>query len=732
MIRVLCFVVLVSAALAVLVLAEVPLGVEAQAALAGSALLAMIAIKLLRLRGPWRGVFLALGTFVVLRYVLWRLTSTIPPIASPLDFTAGLILVAAECYCVAMLFLSLFTVAQPIDRPRAPRLPATAAPTVDIFVPSYNESLEIVAPTLAAAKRIRYPTDKLSVFLLDDGGTDQKMQSDDPVVAGKASNRRQSLQALCVELGVRYLARETNTHAKAGNLNNGLAHSDGDLVVVFDADHVPAEDFLEETVGFFAEDEKLFLVQTPHFFLNPDPIEKNLGAGHLPPENEMFYGLVQKGLDKWNAAFFCGSAAVLRRQALEQVGGFHGSSITEDAESALELHSRGWNSLYVSKPMIAGLQPETFDSFMTQRSRWCRGMVQILLLKNPLLKTGLSLPQRLSYLSSSMFWLFPLSRMIFIFAPMLFIFFDMKIYVANQQEFIAYTLSYMASALLIQSYVFGRFRWPWISDVYEYIQSVMLFRAVISVFIDPRNPKFEVTAKGQTLEEDRVSGIALPYFIIFFMIAASMAVLGWRFVNEPATRDLMAVVGVWSGLNLVLAGLGLGAVCELRERRSVPRVDRHLEAKLVIAGAETAVQIENMSFGGLQVRVPPTMQLPARTTGVLRLQDPRSPASVLETPVISVGRRTLETGRGAGLRFYGVNGDRFRIIAAVAFADVGVVHTRRQSGVKHIGVVRGSLTMMLWWAAQTPRGLYYALFRRGRSAADASSVRHSSSETSAV
>ncbi len=110
---------------------------------------------------------------------------------------------------------------------------------------------------------------------------------------------------------------------------------------------------------------------------------------------------------------------------------------------ALELHARGWNSLYVDKPMIAGLQPETFESFIGQRSRWCRGMVQILLLKNPLFKHGLTLAQRLCYLSSSMFWLFPLSRIVFIFAPMCYIFFDMKIYVANQQEFIAYTLTYM-------------------------------------------------------------------------------------------------------------------------------------------------------------------------------------------------------------------------------------------------------------------------------------------------
>ena len=315
-------------------------------------------------------------------------------------------------------------------------------------------------------------------------------------------------------------------------------------MAVFDADHVPAQDFLTETVGFFGQDDKLFLVQTPHFFLNPDPIERNIGAAGMPAENEMFYGLVQKGLDKWNAAFFCGSAAVLRRQALEEVGGFHGSSVTEDAETALELHSHGWNSVYVQKPLIAGLQPETFESFIGQRSRWARGMAQILLLKNPLFVPGLKMAQRLCYLSSSLFWLFPLSRMVFIFAPLMYIFFDMKIYIANGQEFIAYTLTYMLSALLIQSYVFGRVRWPWTSDLYEYVQAVKLFPAVLGVFLDPRRPKFNVTAKGQTLDDNQLSSLAWPYFALFALVAISMVALGLRFANEPDARDLISVVGV--------------------------------------------------------------------------------------------------------------------------------------------------------------------------------------------
>ena len=711
-----------------LLLAGLPLGVEAQLAIAAAALVAMSVMKLLNLRGPWRAVFLGLGTFVILRYVFWRLSSTIPSFHSSADFIAGSVLVTAELYCVAMMFLSLFTVADPIDRPRAPQLADDAAPTVDVFVPSYNESIDIVAPTLAAAKRMTYPANKLNVFLLDDGGTDQKLASEDPVAAARAAKRRRDMQAICAELDVRYLAREENSHAKAGNLNNGLAHSTGDIVAVFDADHAPARDFLSETVGFFDADEKLFLVQTPHFFLNPDPIEKNVAAAGLPAENEMFYGLVQKGLDKWNAAFFCGSAALLRRAALEQVGGFHGSSITEDAESALELHSRGWNSLYVDKPMIAGLQPETFESFIGQRSRWCQGMVQILLLKNPLFKQGLTLAQRLCYLSSSMFWLFPLSRMVFIFAPMLFIFFGMKIYIANGQEFLAYTVTYMLSSLLIQSYIFGRFRWPWTSDLYEYIQSVMLFRAVLSVFMAPRRPSFNVTAKGQTLDDDRLSSFAFPYFAIFGLVAASMAFLVYRFLHEPNARDLITVVGVWSGLNLVLTGIALGAVSERRERRSMPRVASRLQASLVVGQEVVPVVIDDMSFGGLRVRTLDAVQLPARSMATLRIADGDG-GPVLEAPVMAAGRRTLEGARGFGLKFYGSQSDRFRIIAKVVFSDIAPVYARRSGTYRRHGVLVGTAMFARWWASQTARGFVYALLRRS---APAPARRASSTETSAT
>ena len=208
----------------------------------------------------------------------------------------------------------------------------------------------------------------------------------------------------------------------------------------------------------------------------------------------MFYSMIQKGLDKWNAAFFCGSAAVLAQQ-LAETGGFSGISITEDCETALELHSRGWNSRYVDIPLIAGLQPENFVSFIGQRSRWCSGMVQILMLKNPLFKKGLRPEQRIAYLSSSLFDV-PLPRLTFTFAPLLHIFFAADLRgelpgVRRLHDRLHGGEHHAAELPLLEA------RWPWVSELYEYVQSVFLFRSIISVVMSPRKPTFNVTAKAR-------------------------------------------------------------------------------------------------------------------------------------------------------------------------------------------------------------------------------------------
>jgi cellulose synthase (UDP-forming) len=369
----------------IVVVASLPTSTEVQALLGATAVVLVAILKpFTRKSIVARLSLLAVASILVLRYWIWRLLESLPSPEQPISLAAALLLFAVETYAIAVFMLTAFINADPKDRPLPRRVKAEELPTVDILVPSYNEPTDMLSVTLSAAKHIHYPREKLRVVLCDDGGTDQRCNHPDPQIAEASKTRRAELQKLCRELGVLYSTRARNEHAKAGNMSAALSRLDGDLVVVFDADHVPSRDFLARTVGYFVENPRLFLVQTPHFFLNSDPVERNLGlAPSCPAENEMFYADIHRGLDRWQGAFFCGSAAILRRTALNEAGGFSGETITEDAETALDIHAKGWESLYVNRAMIAGLQAETFASFIQQRGRWATGMIQMLLLKNP-------------------------------------------------------------------------------------------------------------------------------------------------------------------------------------------------------------------------------------------------------------------------------------------------------------------------------------------------------------
>jgi cellulose synthase (UDP-forming) len=708
--------------LCILVLITLPISLQTQLIASITVVTLMAIIKILKAQETWRLIALALGTSIVLRYVYWRTTSTLPPLNQPENFIPGFLLYLAEMYSVAMLALSLFVVAKPL-----PPRPSRAAdlkkfPKVDVFVPSYNEDSALLANTLAAAKGMDYPAEKLVVWLLDDGSTEQKRNSDKVLDARAAVARHEELQQLCRDLDVRYLTRARNEHAKAGNLNNGMAHSDGELIAVFDADHAPARDFLKETVGYFDDDPKLFLVQTPHFFLNPDPVERNLRTFEkMPSENEMFYGIIQRGLDKWNAAFFCGSAAVLSRKALAETEGFSGMSITEDCETALALHARGWNSVYIDRPLIAGLQPATFASFIGQRSRWAQGMMQILRFRFPPFKSGLTIAQRLCYTSSTLFWLFPFPRTIFLVAPLFYLLFDLEIFTASGGEFLGYTLAYMLVNLMMQNYLYGSFRWPWISELYEYVQTVHLLPAVVSVILNPRKPTFKVTAKDESVLVSRLSEISRPFFVIFAVLLIGFGISIYKFYAEPYKADVTLVVGAWNVINLIMAGCALGVVSERGEKSASRRVKITRRCEFVVAGERYPATMENVSAqgAGIQAFQFPTSQVEVDTRAAIRFR-PYGSECDEELPVLI--RNTQNSGDVAhvGCRFAPVEARHHYLVADLIFANSNQ-WTDFQSGRRYNpGLLRGTIWFLGTALYQTSRGLIY--FARGiRNSAEAPS-----------
>ena len=307
-----------------------------------------------------------LSLFATFRYGYWRLYMTVQFFQDPsnhwgaLDAFFIMSLVFAESYAFVILFLGFFQTIWPLRRAPMPLPEDTIEwPHVDVLVPTYNEPLEIVRYTALGALNIDWPTEKLHVYILDDG-------------------RRKEFEQFAFDAGIGYKIRPDNFHAKAGNINTALKTLNSPYVTIFDCDHVPTRSFLQMTMGWFLRDRNLAMLQTPHHFYSPDPFERNLGQFRvIPNENELFYGIVQDGNDFWNATFFCGSCAILRRTALDEIGGIAVETVTEDAHTSLRMQMNGWNTAYINIPQAAGLATERLSGHVKQRIRWARGMIQI-------------------------------------------------------------------------------------------------------------------------------------------------------------------------------------------------------------------------------------------------------------------------------------------------------------------------------------------------------------------
>ncbi|QQD71679.1 UDP-forming cellulose synthase catalytic subunit [Acidithiobacillus ferrivorans] len=593
-------------------LAASPVSTMAEAYIGGSMLAVMISILLigrkLKFREPWvtplRIVSIFLAIFLTARYLVWRVEFTIGGFGL-ISLIAGLMLFAAEVYSMGFAFLGYFVNVYPRHRTPVP-LPADESllPSVDIVVPTYNEPAELLEVTLLGALNITYPKDKVHLHLLDDGGTNDRCNK--PLIAEQSLARRHVLQELCLKLGIAYHTRVHNDHAKAGNINAALNNLSGELMVILDADHVPTRDFLTKTVGFFLQDKKCFLVQTPHSFINADPIEKNLGIFHdSPPETELFHNVIQTGLDGWNASFFCGSAAVMRRSMLLEVGGIQGDTITEDAETAMILHAKGYHSVFLNESLSIGLQPETVMSFIAQRVRWAQGALQLLYFKNPLTLPGLKLTQRIAYLASFSYWFFPFSRIVTILAPSMFLFFGVMVYDATTEQYVIYGAPYFLSSIIFSDFIYGKIRWPLISDVYEMVQTPLAAPALAATLLRPRKPTFRVTPKGEQMDKDFLTPTVWVQYTLLLIVSVSLITGGWRWFEHPGQRPQLIFTMLWEIINFMIVAAAVGVTLERKQRREEFRIIpvKPIPAAMMTGTKKIMVEFIDLSANGARLIV---------------------------------------------------------------------------------------------------------------------------------
>lgn len=545
---------------------------------AGLSGVVLFAIGLLVKRNRGRRWILSLSLFLYLRYMIWRALYTLPTDDLTSMIVGGTVYLA-ELYGLCQFCFFTYQSWSPTERHPAP---ITRYPTVDIMVTVVNEPVSLLRQTLIGCLAQDYPRDRFTVHVLDDG-------------------HRVEARTLAAELGCVYLTRPDHPrHAKAGNLNHALRMTGGELIAVFDVDHVPARTFLKETVGFF-DDPSMAIVQTPHHFYNPDIFQRNLRVGsQVMNEQALFFRSLQAGRDAHNSAFFAGSGGLLRRKSLEDIGGFQTQTITEDIHTSMALHAKGYKSCYLNRVLSAGLMPETFEGYLKQRKRWAMGCIQVLLRDNPLTKRGLTFPQRLDYLGSIFYFFFGLPRVICLAAPLASLLFHTPPLHADVMLLALHFFSfYIASTLALRPVTRGS-RNPFWSDIYEIAMCFALSAVALKALAAPRKEReFEVTPKGQRVKKNTSAELTLawPHLLTFGLLLAGL-VLGIQDLRHGTGDAGLPVSLFWGTVNLILLTIAMFVACEQPQSRQAFRLNRDFVGELFMDGSSIPARILNINESG--------------------------------------------------------------------------------------------------------------------------------------
>jgi cellulose synthase (UDP-forming) len=537
------------------------------------------------------------------RYGFWRISTTAKFFLDPgsawswLDGFFMCLLLIAEAYAFVILFLGYMQTIWPLRRTPVP-LPDDPEkwPSVDLLIPTYNEPLSVVKYTALAAMNIDWPADKLNVYILDDG-------------------KRDEFRQFAEEAGIGYMTRDDNAHAKAGNINRALARLDSPFVAIFDCDHVPTRSFMQVTLGWFLRDSKLGMLQTPHHFYSPDPFERNLGQFRvIPNEGELFYGIVQDGNDFWNATFFCGSCAVLRRTALDEIGGIAVETVTEDAHTSLRMQINGWNTAYINIPQAAGLATERLSGHVKQRIRWARGMVQIMRTDNPLFAGGLKPAQRLCYFNAMAHFFYAFPRLIFLTAPLIYLILGRVNVPGYWAAILAYAFPHLVLSNITNSRIQGQHRHSFWNEIYETVLAPYIFLPTMLALINPKFGSFNVTAKGGVVNRKFFdTRIAQPFLFMLCMnvIAMLMAIPRFFYIPIPYIDGLydgthpgtIIMNLIWVLFNMVILSVATAVAWESQQRRQTVRVPMAVPSTVVLAsGTKIQGVTADLSSGGVMIK----------------------------------------------------------------------------------------------------------------------------------
>lgn len=581
-------------------------------------------------------------------YLLWRTFYTLPK-SSILSLILGTILLTSEWvgFFQSCVYKWLFWSNKKVEY--IPIEKFEKLPTVDIFIATYNESIDILRKTVSACKKIDYPENLFNVYVCDDG-------------------RRSEVKEMCNEYKVHYISRNDNKYAKAGNINNALNQTKGEFVLLLDADMIPKKNILKRTLGQFT-DKSVAFVQTPQAFYNYDPFQYNLYfENSIPNEQDFFMRDIESGRSVHNAVLHVGTNAVFRRSSLDAIGGIPTGTITEDMATGMLLQAKGFKTIFINEVLAIGLSAETFSDLIKQRDRWCRGNIQVAKKWNPLTQNGLNLKQRIIYFDGVMYWFFGVQKMIYILAPLIYLIFGIILLNARVIDLLLFFVpSFLSSVLFFRSAVGKRRNITW-SNIYEIAMSPYIALSVLSELVFGSRIKFSVTPKGRTKNKPEfLWKLAMPHIILFLATIYALLIIAYKFYTGDIylidTYIINISWAVYNGLGLFMAIF----ICLERPKfRGSKRFNADLFGKIAINNSvteEVACTVEDISENGAKIK------FQKEETGQLKVGD------IIDVYVNKVGKVKAEIcwiskDRSVfGVKFFDLTNDQYDELVQMMFED---------------------------------------------------------------
>ena len=515
-------------------------------------------------------------------------------------------------------------------------------PSAAIFICTYNEDVGILDRTITGALNQNYPA---KVYLLDDG-------------------RRPEVEALCRRREVEWLTRPDNVHAKAGNMNAGMATLKArgetpDFIAILDADFVALPNFMSHCVALFA-DPAVGVVQTPQHFFNPDPLQHRI-KGHmdLPDEQRFFFDTLLPAKDGWGTAFSCGTSSVVRTSALADIGGFPTDSITEDMLLSIRMKEHGFVTAYLNEKLSLGLAPEGIGEYCTQRIRWCIGAMQIMRSRDGLFsRRGLRWIDRMSLLETLLYWMgnFPF-RLACLLVPILYWITGLTIMDAPIGQLATFLLPrLLVEAFAISWYSNGRIL-PLLTDTSQLLIAPEVVAASCHTLLYPGERPFKVTAKGGDRSRTVIHWKLLSRFAVVLLLTVGGMLFSYGSPLAPTFfSDQKDVVAFWSMYNVLVCIIAI-IVCVETPRRAEERAPISGTALFNIAERFTPVRLLDISSSGVAFANETSWQVGDRGTIsirelgdvpaiIARITDNVVGAKILLTPQQQVALTNFQFGGG--------------------------------------------------------------------------------------